>query len=98
MRSRVTNCSGRRPVFARRRARNSERFRERAERAQLDQAGERVDRDLCGQPCADVVFHFLELADGQAAADVGALAGGVGVLFYQLTVLAMPGEFDIATR
>jgi hypothetical protein len=40
----------------------------------------------------------LELADGQAGADVGALAGGVGVLFYQLTVLAMPGEFDIATR
>jgi hypothetical protein len=35
---------------------------------------------------------------GRPAADLGALAGGVGVLFYRLTVLAMPGEFDIATR
>jgi hypothetical protein len=44
------------------------------ERAQLDQAGQRFDRDLFGQPFADVVFHFVELADGQAAADLGALA------------------------
>ncbi len=36
-----------------------------------------------GQPFADVVCHFVELADGQAAADLGALAGGVGVLLDQ---------------
>jgi hypothetical protein len=30
-----------------------------------------------GLPFVDVVFHFVELADGQAAADFGALAGGV---------------------
>ncbi len=42
------------------------------------------NRDLFGQPFADLVFHFLELADGQAAADLGALAGGVGVLLHQI--------------
>jgi hypothetical protein len=38
-----------------------------------------------GQPFADVVFHSVELADGQTAADLGALADGVGVLLDQIT-------------
>jgi hypothetical protein len=46
------------------------------ERAELDQVGQRFNRDLFGQPFADVVLHFVELADGQSAADLGSLAGG----------------------
>jgi hypothetical protein len=81
MRSRVTNCSGLRPVVC---LKTREKM-ERAQLDQLDQAGQGVDRDLFGQPGADVVFHLVEPADGQAAADLGALAGGVGVSFPSCT-------------
>ena len=39
-----------------------------------DKASQGVDRDLFDQLFVDIFLHFVELADGQAAADLGALA------------------------
>lgn len=41
------------------------------------------DRDL-QLAVRDVILHLVYLADGQATADLGALAGGVGVLVPKL--------------
>ncbi len=53
------------------------------------------DRDFVREPFADVVFHLVELADGQAAADLGFFAVGVGVFLDQVTGKE-PGEIGDA--
>jgi hypothetical protein len=74
------------------------------ERAQLDQRAHGFDGDLLGQPFADVVFHFVEPADGQAAADLGLLAGGGGVFLDQIAgeelgeIGDMAGTRKLSTR
>jgi hypothetical protein len=49
------------------------------EEGRRNSAGQRFDGGLFGQSFADRVFHLMELADGQAAADLGFLAGGIGI-------------------